>query len=143
MERLADAMRLNPNTRLVLSTGNVAFALTRLMLLAGQFNYGTRGILDLTHTRLFTFGTLRRLLDGAGFRIVETRGIRAPFELALDGATTGRALSAINRGLIGLRRQLFAYQIFVVAQPRPSLAYLLEEARAASKQRIEAELSSS
>jgi 2-polyprenyl-3-methyl-5-hydroxy-6-metoxy-1,4-benzoquinol methylase len=143
MERLAEAMRLNPNGRLVLSTGNVAFALTRLMLLAGQFNYGTRGILDLTHTRLFTFGTLRRLLDGAGFRIVETRGIRAPFELALDGATTGRALSAINRGLIGLRRQLFAYQIFVVAQPRPSLAYLLEEARAASKQRIEAELSSS
>ena len=40
--------------RLHISTGNIAFLLTRLGLLAGQFNYGPRGILDMTHTRLFT-----------------------------------------------------------------------------------------
>ena len=33
------------------------------MLLFGQFNYGKRGILDLTHTRLFTFESFRRLFD--------------------------------------------------------------------------------
>jgi len=45
---------------IIVSSGNVGFALTRLMLALGQFNYGKRGILDLTHTRLFTFGSLRR-----------------------------------------------------------------------------------
>jgi len=138
MERLADAIKLNPGTKLVLSTGNVAFALTRMLLLAGQFNYGKRGILDLTHTRLFTFATLRRLLEGAGFNLVDIRGIPAPFRLALGEAHTGRLLSKVNRGLIRLRPQLFSYQIFVVAQPRPSLGYLLEQAEAESQTRVAA-----
>ena len=46
----------------VITTGNIAFLPIRLALLVGQFNYGKRGILDLTHTRLFTFSSLRRLL---------------------------------------------------------------------------------
>ena len=135
LERLAEAMQADPEKKLVLSTGNVAFALTRLLLLAGQFNYGKRGILDLTHTRLFTFATLRRLLEGAGFRIVEVRGIPAPFRLAVGDAPSGRVLSRLNRSLIRLRRQLFSYQIFVVAEPRPSLAYLLSQAEEESKAR--------
>ena len=48
-----------------------------------------RGILDLTHTRLFTFSTLRRLLEGAGFQVLELRGVPAPFPLAL-GRLRGR-----------------------------------------------------
>ena len=40
---------------LVLTTPNIAFVVQRLMLLLGQFNYGKAGILDRTHTRLFTF----------------------------------------------------------------------------------------
>lgn len=137
MERLAESMRLNPQAKLVLSTGNIAFALTRLLLLTGQFNYGKRGILDLTHTRLFTFATLRRLLDGAGFEIVDLRGVPAPFRLALGEARGGPLLSGLNRGLIRLRKQLFSYQIFAVAAPRPSLGYLLEQARAESRARAE------
>ena len=39
------------------------------MLLFGQFNYGKRGILDLTHTRLFTFESFRRLFEQGGFRV--------------------------------------------------------------------------
>jgi 2-polyprenyl-3-methyl-5-hydroxy-6-metoxy-1,4-benzoquinol methylase len=138
MERLADAIRLNPETKLVLSTGNVAFLLTRLLLLAGQFNYGKRGILDLTHTRLFTFATLGHLLETTGFQLVDVRGVPAPFPLALGDARSGRLLAGINRNLIRARKQLFSYQIFVVAQPRPSLGYLLEEARAESSAREEA-----
>ena len=59
----------NPGIRIVISTGNVGFLVTRLMLLLGQFNYNKRGILDLTHTRLFTFSSLRRLLKETGFVI--------------------------------------------------------------------------
>ena len=138
MEWLADAMKLNPDARLVLSTGNIAFLLTRMLLVAGQFNYGKRGILDLTHTRLFTFATLRRLLDGAGFRGLDIRGVAAPFPFALGEAKLGQALFSLNRALIKLRKQLFSYQIFVVAQPRPSLPYLLEQARTESQARSDA-----
>jgi glycosyltransferase involved in cell wall biosynthesis len=135
MERLAAEMA--PQTKLVVSTGNVAFAVPRTLLLAGQFNYGKRGILDLTHTRLFTFATFRRLLEGAGFALLDVRGIQAPFPVALGESRSAGALGAVNRRLIRLRKQLFSYQMFVVAQARPSLAYLLEAADAASNIRAE------
>jgi glycosyltransferase involved in cell wall biosynthesis len=128
MDRLRDAVQMNPDLILLMSTGNVAFALTRLLLLAGQFNYGKRGILDLTHKRLFTFGTLRRLLDGAGFKILDERGIPAPFPLALGPGSAGRLSLAMNRAAIRWRRQVFAYQAFVVARPLSSLGFLLARA---------------
>jgi glycosyltransferase involved in cell wall biosynthesis len=132
MDRLRAATASNPDLGLVVSTGNVAFALTRLMLLGGQFNYGKRGILDLTHTRLFTFATILRLLEGASFEPVLVRGIPAPFPLAVQSPRVGRALVAANRGLVRVRKTLFAYQAFIVARPRPSLDRLLGEAERAS-----------
>jgi len=135
LEQLAESMRLKPEMKLVLSSGNIGFLLTRLLLLAGQFNYGKRGILDLTHTRLFTYAALRRALDGAGFDVLGSRGAPAPFTLALGDTKSGRALARVNHGLIHLRKQLFSYQLFVVAQPRPSLAYLLEQAQTESEAR--------
>ncbi|MBV9358710.1 MAG: glycosyltransferase, partial [Chloroflexi bacterium] len=67
---LHEAVARRPDLTIVISTGNVAFVIPRLMLLVGSFNYGKRGILDLTHTRLFTFRSLRRLLEESGFEIV-------------------------------------------------------------------------
>jgi glycosyltransferase involved in cell wall biosynthesis len=129
------ALRLAPHVSVVLSTGNVAFAMPRLLLLAGQFNYGKRGILDLTHSRLFTFSTLCRLLEGAGFILREVRGVPAPFPLALGSSRTAHALVKANALGSRLWKRLFAYQIFVVAQPRPSLDLLLQEAYVESKER--------
>ena len=83
LDELRERLSLNPNAQLILSTGNVAFFVTRLMLLLGSFNYGKRGILDLTHTRLFTFASLARTLEQSGFAIDETKAIPAPFPLAL------------------------------------------------------------
>ena len=74
----------------VVSTGNVAFIIVRLMLLLGQFNYGKRGILDLTHTRLFTFATFSRLFEQSGFDVLEMRGVPAPFPLAVGNGVRGR-----------------------------------------------------
>jgi len=113
----------------------VAFLVTRLMLLLGFFNYGSRGILDLTHTRLFTFSTFRDLFEQAGYRIDEVKGVPAPFALALgDGAMT-RFLLAINKLLIHLSRSLFSYQIFMVVRPLPSLEWLLDRAVETSQDR--------
>jgi 2-polyprenyl-3-methyl-5-hydroxy-6-metoxy-1,4-benzoquinol methylase len=138
MDELHRACEMNPSTRLVMSTGNIAFALTRLLLLVGQFNYGKRGILDLTHTRLFTFASLRRLLQGSSFEILEERGIPAPFPLALASGLASRGAFSVNLALIKLRRQLFAYQSFVVARPVPALDYLLRRAHEASATRVAA-----
>ena len=55
-----------------------------------------------------------------------------PFRLALGDASVGRALSRLNGALIRFRPQLFSYQAFVVAQPKPSLASLLAEAEESS-----------
>jgi glycosyltransferase involved in cell wall biosynthesis/SAM-dependent methyltransferase len=132
VEQLRGHLKHCPDTKLVISTGNVAFFVVRIMLLLGQFNYGKRGILDMTHTRLFTFSTVRRLFEGAGFRVLETRGIPAPFPLALGDGLFARGLVCINKALIRLSRNLFSYQIYMVLKPSPSLEYLLGEAEGKS-----------
>jgi glycosyltransferase involved in cell wall biosynthesis len=113
----------------VITTGNIAFFSMRLGLLLGQFNYGKRGILDMDHTRLFTFYSLRNMLINAGYEIVEQRGIPAPFPLALGDNPLSRLLLVLNYILIALSKSLFSYQIAVVARPRPTLRHLLKHAR--------------
>src|SRR6266511_720696 len=75
MDDVRAALAESPGARIILSTGNVGFVVTRLMLLLGQFNYGKRGILDITHTRLFTFRSLHELLKQSDYKIIEMRGI--------------------------------------------------------------------
>ncbi len=128
LEELYAALSQSPSTKVIISTGNIAFGMTRLLLLAGQFNYGKRGILDLTHARLFTFSTLRRTLEGAGFRIVGLRGVPAPFPLALGDSGAARALISANRHANRLWKRFFAYQIYAIAEPQPSLDLLLRDA---------------
>jgi 2-polyprenyl-3-methyl-5-hydroxy-6-metoxy-1,4-benzoquinol methylase len=135
VEGLREAMKLAPNTKLLVSTANVGFFINRLMLLLGHFNYGKRGVLDLTHRRLFTFESFRRLFEQAGFRVVETRAIPGPFPLALGQNRLSRTLVALNEALNRLAKGLFAYQVFFVVEPLPSLEYLLREAHAHSARR--------
>lgn len=137
VERLRKATDAAPHVRIIASTGNVAFLPTRLMLLAGQLNYGKRGILDITHTRLFTFRTFRQLFERGGFEILETHGIPAPFPLAVRPALA-RWLLALNQALIRIRRTMFSYQSLYVVRARPGLKYLLEQAYRASAARVEA-----
>jgi glycosyltransferase involved in cell wall biosynthesis len=125
----------NQRLQFIVSTGNVAFIIVRLMLLAGQFNYGKRGILDLTHTRLFTFGTFRRLFEQSGFDVLEMRGVPAPIPLVVGNGIVGRFLIAVNKLLIRISRSLFAYQIFAVVRPRPTLDTLLDTAEVESASR--------
>lgn len=112
---------------LVMTTANIGFGATRLMLLFGQFNYGKKGILDATHTRLFTFRSIRELLQQSGYKILEIRGIPAPFPKALGDNLISRGLLRLNELLIRLSRGLFSYQIFVRAQAKPTVNNLLTE----------------
>lgn len=131
MENLREATgRKRPE--IILTTGNIGFFVTRFMLLIGQFNHGRKGILDRTHTRLYTFSTFRQLLEGSGYTVDEMRGIPAPFPAALGLNWLSRTLLAINAALIRLWPGLFSYQIFLRATVTPTLGHLLVETEEAS-----------
>jgi 2-polyprenyl-3-methyl-5-hydroxy-6-metoxy-1,4-benzoquinol methylase len=102
VQLLRNRLQTSPNVRLLVSTGNVAFFVTRFMLLFGQFNYGNKGILDRTHTRLFTFSAFRRLFEQNGFEVLETIGVPGPFAVAFGEGRLSRALHTVNRALIAL-----------------------------------------
>jgi 2-polyprenyl-3-methyl-5-hydroxy-6-metoxy-1,4-benzoquinol methylase len=138
LDLLRSALSLNPSGELMLSTANIAFAVTRFMLLIGQFNYGPRGILDLTHTRLFTFSSFERAVRQAGFDILEVVGVPAPFPLAIGDNFLSRALIKINKLLIHVSRGFFSYQMFLRVKPQPSLERLLRNAEEQSEKRARA-----
>ncbi|HET7212590.1 MAG TPA: bifunctional glycosyltransferase/class I SAM-dependent methyltransferase [Terriglobia bacterium] len=143
-ERLLDSLRYGRTSgndlTVIFSTGNIAFLITRLELLLGWFNYGVRGILDLTHARLFTFRSARNLFEQSGYAVEEVRGVPAPFPLAVGDNLPGRLLLVINKLLIKLSKSLFAYQIFMVCKPKPSLEWLLEKAHQASREKARSEM---
>lgn len=135
LDELRRVFSLNPKAQMIVSTANIGFFIPRLALMFGQFNYGKRGILDLTHTRLFTFASFRRTLMQAGFEILEMQGIPGPFPLALGDNVLSRTLVRVNRLLIGISRGLFSYQIFSQIKPLPSLDSLLNAAEYRSRKR--------
>jgi glycosyltransferase involved in cell wall biosynthesis len=139
-ERFLDSLRASRvgdrEVKVIMSTGNIGFLITRMALLFGWFNYGPRGILDLTHTRLFTFKTARALLEQSGYRIEEVRGVPAPFPLALGDGVLARMCLAVNRALIHVSKSLFSYQIYMVCTPLPSVQWLLARAYASRRERI-------
>ena len=77
---------LRPAGRLVLTTPNVANWAMRLSLLVGRWTYTDRGILDRTHTHLFTRKTLVETIEGAGYRVLEAGTGMDALEMALAEA---------------------------------------------------------
>jgi hypothetical protein len=131
-ERFVEQLRWQFDYRtkkLILTTPNAAFIVQRLMLLFGQFNYGKAGILDRTHTRLFTFSTIRRLLSDEGFKIVKVTGVPAPFPKVLGNGLLGKAALGANLALIRLSKSLFSYQIYLEAETTPAVSFVLDDTR--------------
>jgi hypothetical protein len=138
-ERFLNQLRLdvqgNQNVRILASTGNIGFFIPRLMLLFGQFNYGKRGILDITHTRLFTFHSFGQLFINSGFKIEKIEGIPAPFPLAFKNKLLNSILIGLNQIAIKISKGLFSYQIFIIAKPIPTVSHLLSQSIHCSNQR--------
>lgn len=129
-EKLVDILRRGARASaptIIMTTANVAFFIPRIMFLFGQFNYGKAGILDITHTRLFTFSSLRNMLRQSGYEIEEIRGIPAPFPKAFGNQTLGNLLIKMNELGIRLNKRLFSYQMYFKITPLPTVDSLLEE----------------
>jgi SAM-dependent methyltransferase len=112
---------LKANGRILVSLPNVANISVRLALLCGRFEYARRGILDETHVRFYTARSARRLLEEAGYEIVERRMTVIPVELALRQSPQSLAMRAANRILRVLTvflPGLLGYQSVLLARPR-------------------------
>ena len=110
----------------ILSTPNVAFVTVRLNLLLGNFPYAERGILDITHRRLFTRGSLVRMLEDCGYQIEKVLPVPVPFD-AVFGGRLGPPLTHLSRLLCALWPRMFAFQFMVLCRPRPGARQLLTE----------------
>ena len=129
MDQLYSKVSNNDKIEILISTPNISFFIIRFMLFFGFFNYGKRGILDKTHTRLFTFSSFSQLILGANFKIVDVKGIPAPFPIAIGSNIFSKLLINFNRFLIFFFRSLFSYQIFMKIKPKASLELLLSKAK--------------
>ncbi len=112
---------LKPSGTLYASTGNVAFLVMRLSLFLGQFNYGKRGILDLTHTRLFTIYSFKKLLTNGGFVIKEVHGFGPPIRDMVGASPLLRTIDSIAGRLARAWPRLFAFSFLVVAEKAEEL----------------------
>jgi glycosyltransferase involved in cell wall biosynthesis len=118
---------------IIITTPNIAFILIRGLLLLGWFEYSRYGILDRTHTRLFTVRSLRRVLKQAGYKILEEKGIPAPFTLLIKSPWLAKTLTNANKVLLRLWKGLFSYQIFIRAEIQPCPEWILKESIDASR----------
>jgi 2-polyprenyl-3-methyl-5-hydroxy-6-metoxy-1,4-benzoquinol methylase len=104
-----------------ISVPNIANITVRLGLLFGIFEYRDRGILDHTHLRFYTKRTIRREVENAGFRILETAGSSVPIRLIIGSWTPEPILRLGEHMLTALTRLwrgLFAYQVILVAKKK-------------------------
>jgi glycosyltransferase involved in cell wall biosynthesis len=123
---------LKPGGRLLASTGNVGYLVVRAMLALGHFNYGKKGILDLTHQRLFTVRSFCRTLEGEGFRVDSVRGFGPPIR---DMVGDSWPLGAADRFAGWLARvwpTLFGYQFLVEATRLDDVDSLLDRTLASA-----------
>ncbi len=121
--------------KLILTTGNIAFLPVRMMLFLGFFNYGKSGILDKTHTRLFTFSSFKKLIKDSQLKITKVRGVPAPYPKAIGNNLVAKFLLGMNLLLIKLSKGIFSYQIYIEAETTPSIQFMVSQIEAKNAQK--------
>jgi SAM-dependent methyltransferase len=124
-KRLSSSSKTDQRPLIVLTTPNVAFAAIRIGLLLGRFNYADRGILDMTHRRLFTRGALITALRNSGYDVEAVRPVPAPFSAVLPGVM-GAMLNRFAALAAWLMPSWFAFQWLIRCRPKPGLGHLTQ-----------------
>ena len=106
---------LKPNSNIVISLPNSGHWFFRIKVLFGQIDYMSNGLFDRTHLRFFTKKTAKELILKGGYDVKKLKYSSLPWENLLNSSLLTRTLSVIERALIFLRPQFFAYQfIFII-----------------------------
>ncbi len=129
---LKNSIQSNHMPLVYLSTPNVAFFLLRLGLLFGRFSYADRGILDISHKRLFTSSTLKKLLRETGYEIERKISIGAPV-LPFSQNKLFRALAWVSKALARLLPRIFAFQFLIIAKPKFTTHRILKNTKIQNK----------
>jgi 2-polyprenyl-3-methyl-5-hydroxy-6-metoxy-1,4-benzoquinol methylase len=82
----------------------------RLKVLFGKFDYEENGLFDKTHIRFFTLKTIRELILKSNFEIIDLGYSSIPWENITKIKILRKSLSRIERLLIKIRPEIFAYQ---------------------------------
>ena len=93
----------------------------------GFFNYGKRGILDVTHTRLFSFSSFKKLFLSYNFTITKSVGIPVPIPFIFGDNFFSKILLKINKLFIKILPGLFSYQILLTLKPSLPLNKMLNK----------------
>lgn len=140
LSRLQELCRHTPDIEIIFAVGNIAFFLTRFMLLFGRFSYTRKGIVSLRHFRLFTLRSIKKLFVQNGFEVMNVVGVAIPYEHLFSSPALVALCTRIHAALIKLRSSFFSYQFVLVVKPRPSLTYLLASAMKISKDKAKFEV---
>ena len=123
-ERISNLLK--PGGMFYVCTGNVVYLPLRIIFLLGGFHYGKRGILDRTHTRLFTKRALVSLVKNSGFKVRKIRGFGPPIRDMVSERFLFRVLDSVLSWLARLSPSLFAYQILVECEKLDDVETILQ-----------------
>jgi 2-polyprenyl-3-methyl-5-hydroxy-6-metoxy-1,4-benzoquinol methylase len=112
---------LKPDGILYASTANIGYIIMRLTLLLGWFNYGKKGILDRTHHRLFTIGSFQRLLENAGFKVLEIKGFGPPILDSFGKSVFWKIIDRICWIPARIYPSLFAFNFLLITRKKISV----------------------
>jgi hypothetical protein len=113
------------NQMLIITRPNMALVVPRFRQLFGQFNSGKTGILDRTHTRLFSFRTLRPMTHDSGLQIREVKRFPAPTPKAIGHSSLSRALPWLNQALVRIGPCILSYHVLDSGTGSPEVCYVL------------------
>ena len=92
----------------LISIPNVQHWRNLLNLVLGRWEYTSHGLLDITHLRFFTKGTISTLLKQSNYTITEIRG------------KSGKIIDLINRLSLGIFSNFLSFRYFILAERKES-----------------------
>ena len=101
---------------MAISTANVANIYVRLKLLAGNFDYQERGIMDKTHLRFFTLKAFRKLAKEAKLKIIKEDFTPIPLPMVHEKFQEGKILNLLhklNYRAMKLTPKLLSFQLIL------------------------------
>jgi 2-polyprenyl-3-methyl-5-hydroxy-6-metoxy-1,4-benzoquinol methylase len=109
------------------STANIGYFIMRITHLIGWFNYGKRGILDMTHQRLFTVNSFKKLLQDNGFILKKVVGFGPPIADQISHQGIWKAIDLISGLLARQYPPLFSFNFLIVAEKKTAFEDIYQQ----------------
>lgn len=118
---------LETNGTLYASTANIGYFIMRITHLIGWFNYGKRGILDMTHQRLFTVNSFKKLLTDNGFILKKTVGFGPPVSDQISHKGIWKLIDQISGFLAKQYPSLFSFNFLIIAEKKTAFEDIYQQ----------------